>query len=116
MARQIAVQFGDNTVIYELNDSTAADSLYTQLPLTVEVEDYSTNEKIFYPPQELDTGDAPTAQSGAGTLAYYAPWRDVVMFYDAYSPNASLYELGQVVSGGELVGQMTGTVTIDIAE
>lgn len=116
MARQIAVQFGDNTVIYELNDSTAADSLYTQLPLTVEVEDYSTNEKIFYPPQELDTGDAPTAQSGAGTLAYYAPWGDVVMFYDAYSPNASLYELGQAVSGGELVGQMTGTVTIDIAE
>ena len=116
MARQIAVQFGDNTVIYELNDSTAADSLYTQLPLTVEVEDYSTNEKIFYPPQELDTGDAPTAQSEAGTLAYYAPWGDVVMFYDAYSPNASLYELGQAVSGGELVGQMTGTVTIDIAE
>ena len=116
MARQIAVQFGDNTVIYELNDSTAADSLYTQLPLTVEVEDYSTNEKIFYPPQELDTGDAPTAQSGAGTLAYYAPWGDVVMFYDAYSPNVSLYELGQAVSGGELVGQMTGTVTIDIAE
>ena len=38
------------------------------------------------------------------------------MFYDAYSPNASLYELGQAVSGGELVGQMTGTVTIDIAE
>ena len=116
MARQIAVQFGDNMVIYELNDSTAADSLYTQLPLTVEVEDYSTNEKIFYPPQELDTGDAPTAQSEAGTLAYYAPWGDVVMFYDAYSPNASLYELGQAVSGGELVGQMTGTVTIDIAE
>lgn len=116
MARQIAVQFGDNTVIYELNDSTAADSLYTQLPLTVEVEDYSTNEKIFYPPQELDTGDAPTAQSEAGTLAYYALWGDVVMFYDAYSPNVSLYELGQAVSGGELVGQMTGTVTIDIAE
>ena len=48
--RRISVQFGDNTVIYELNDGTAADSLYAQLPLTIEVEDYSTNEKIFYPP------------------------------------------------------------------
>ena len=53
--RQISVQFGNSTVIYELNDSAAADSLYEQLPLTIEVEDYSTNEKIFYPPQTLDT-------------------------------------------------------------
>ena len=69
--RQISVQFGENTVVYELNDGTAADSLYEQLPLTIEVEDYSTNEKIFYPPQPLDTNYSPLAQSGAGTLAYY---------------------------------------------
>ncbi len=114
--RRISVQFGDNTVIYELNDGTAADSLYAQLPLTIEVEDYSTNEKIFYPPQELDTADSPLAASGAGTLAYYAPWGDVVMFYGDYSENASLYELGQAVSGAELVGQMMGTVIIDVEE
>ena len=48
--------------------------------LTIEVEDYSTNEKIFYPPQALDTTDAPLAEGGAGVLAYYAPWGDVVMF------------------------------------
>ncbi len=114
--RRISVQFGDNTVIYELNDGTAADSLYAQLPLTIEVEDYSTNEKIFYPPQELDTADSPLAASGAGTLAYYAPWGDVVMFYGDYSENASLYELGQAVSGAELVGQMMGTVIIDAEE
>ena len=52
--------------------------------------------------------------SGAGTLAYYAPWGDVVMFYDEYSENPSLYELGQAVSGGELVGQLSGTIMIDI--
>ena len=60
--RQISVQFGENTVVYELNDGTAADSLYEQLPLTIEVEDYSTNEKIFYPPQPLDTNNSPLAQ------------------------------------------------------
>lgn len=111
-ARQISVQFGDSVVIYELNNGTAAASLYEQLPLTVEVEDYSNNEKIFYPPQELDTGDSPTAQAGAGTLAYYAPWGDVVMFYDNYNQNPSLYELGQAVSGAELVSEMSGTITI----
>ena len=81
-----------------------------------EVEDFGTNEKIFYPPQELDASDAPLAQGGAGTLAYYVPWGDVVMFYDDYSQNPSLVELGQVVSGEAWIGQMAGTVTVDIAD
>ena len=112
--RQISVQFGKNTVVYELNEGTAADSLYEQLPLTIEVEDYSTNEKIFYPPQPLDTNNSPLAQSGAGTLAYYEPWGDIVFFYGDYNENPSLFELGQAVSGGDLVSGMSGTITIDI--
>lgn len=115
-ARRISVEFNGNTVIYQLNDGTAAASLYEQLPLTLEVEDYSTNEKIFYPPQELDTSDSPPAQAGAGTLAYYAPWADVVMFYGDYNENPSLYELGQVVSGGEMISQMSGTITVTAVE
>lgn len=115
-ARQFQVTFDGGAVVYELNDSAAADSLLAQLPLTIEVEDYSTNEKIFYPPQALDTADTPTAQGGAGTLAYYAPWGDVVLFYGGYNQNPSLYELGQAVSGGELVGGMTGTVTIEAVQ
>ncbi len=109
---QLSVTWDDNQVIYALNDSPAAASLLEQLPLTIEVEDYSTNEKIFYPPQTLDTSDTPTASGGAGTLAYYAPWGDVVMFYGDYSENPSLFELGQIVSGEELVAQMSGTITI----
>ncbi len=115
-SRQISVRFGENVVVYQLNDGGAAASFYEQLPLTIEVEDYSTNEKIFYPPQQLDTDNTPLAQGGVGTLAYYAPWGDVVMFYGDYNENPSLYELGQVVSGGELVGEMSGTITIDVIE
>ena len=115
-AQRISVQSADHTIIYELNDGTAAASLLEQLPLTLETEDYSTNEKIFYPPSPLDTGDSPLAESGAGTLAYYAPWGDVVMFYDSYSPNSSLYELGQATEGEEFISQLSGTITIDIAE
>lgn len=114
--RRIFVQFGESTVVYELNDGAAADSLYEQLPLTVEVEDYSTNEKIFYPERGLDTSDSPLAQAGTGTMAYYEPWGDVVFFYGDYHENPSLFELGQVVSGGELISGMSGTVTIEAAE
>lgn len=115
-ARRISVQFGENTVVYELNDGTAADSLYEQLPLTIEAEDYSTNEKIFYPPQALDTSNSPLAQAGAGTLAYFEPWGDVVFFYGDYNENPSLFELGQVVSGEEQIREMEGTITIEAVE
>ena len=114
--RQIAVRFDGGTVVYQLNDSTAAEDLLSQLPLTVEVEDFSTNEKVFYPPQELDTTDTPLAEGGAGTLAYYAPWGDVVLFYDSFSANGSLYELGEAVSGVENIGQMGGTITVETVE
>ena len=114
--RRISVEFGENTVVYALNDGSAADSLYEMLPLTVQVEDYSTNEKIFYPEQSLDTSDSPLAQAGAGTLAYYEPWGDVVFFYGDYNENPSLFELGQVLSGQELVQEMSGTVTIEAVE
>ncbi len=114
--RQISVQFGENTAVYALNDGSAADSLYAMLPLTIGVEDYSTNEKIFYPDQALDTSDSPLAQAGAGTLAYYEPWGDVVFFYGDYNENPGLFELGQAVSGGELVSAMSGTITVEAVE
>lgn len=42
-------------------------------------------------------------------------WGDVVMFYGDYNENPSLFELGQIVSGEELVSQMSGTITIAAA-
>ena len=107
----------DGTVIeYALNDSQAAAGLYSQLPLTIEVEDYSTNEKIFYPPEELDTGDAPEAAGGAGVLAYYEPWGDMVLFYDDFGTASGLYELGTVTSGSENISELSGSVRIEQAE
>ena len=113
---QIAVSWDGGQAVYELNHSPAAQSLLAQLPLTIQVEDYSTNEKIFYPEEGLDTSDTPLARAGAGTLAYYEPWGDVVFFYGDYSENPGLLELGQIVSGGDLVGAMSGTITIEATE
>lgn len=55
-------------------------------------------------------------EGDAGTLAYYLPWSDVVMFYNDYNVNPSLFELGQSVSGTELIVEMTGTIVIDFAD
>lgn len=111
----LSVTWGDKQLIYALNDSPAAAALLEQLPLTVQVEDYSSNEKIFYPPQKLDISDSPAASGGSGTLAYYAPWGDIVMFYGDFDENPSLYELGRIVSGEELLSQLDGSITIEAA-
>ena len=112
---RIRVSNGDKVIIYELNDSKASSSLYNQLPLTLEVEDYSTNEKIFYP-SELDVSDAPLAEGGSGVLAYYAPWGDVVMFYGNFSANSSLYELGHVIEGEDNIKDLSGEIVIEKLE
>lgn len=114
--RYIRIQNGSRTVVFSLNDSAAALSLYEQLPLTVSVEDFGSSEKIFYPPQELDVSDAPQAQGPVGTLAYYEPWGDVAIFLTPCEPTAGLYGLGSIVSGEEWIGELSGEITIEREE
>ena len=111
---KINVKANDNTIVFELNNSPAAKDLYNQLPLSITVENYGNNEKIFYPPEKLNTTDTPPADGGqAGTLAYYAPWGDVVMFYGRFGSAAGLYELGHAISGSEFIQGMSGTIQIE---
>lgn len=115
-ALQIRVETDSASIIFALNDSSAARSLYDQLPLTLPVEDYSTNEKIFYPPEELDVSNASQAEGPAGTLAYYEPWGDVVMFYSPCGNANGLYKLGEAVSGTEQIENLSGEIRIEKVE
>ena len=116
MERIIYVKGNNGTVVFELNNSKAADDLWKQLPIETEVGNFSNNEKIFYPEKGLDTSGAPLAEGGEGTLAYYRPWGNVVMFYGNFSPNTSLYGLGRAVGGSELISALSGAVSIVKAE
>ena len=113
MILKISVKAKGNITVFELNDSPAARDLYAQLPLSLTVENYSDNEKIFYPPKNLNTADTPMANARTGTLAYYAPWGDVVMFYGSFGSAAGLYDLGQAFSGGEYIAEMTGAIQVE---
>ncbi|MGX7184426.1 cyclophilin-like fold protein [Enterococcus pallens] len=111
--RKIRLQTAKSEIIFELNNSTAATELYQQLPLTVELENFSNNEKIFYPPEKLSTANTPRAENKIGCLAYYEPWGDVVIFYGAFSPSGSLYDLGEVISGEDQLTNLSGTAMIE---
>lgn len=105
-----------NTILIQLNDSPAAKSLYDQLPLTIPVENYSSNEKIFYPPEKLSTSDTPMAEGGAGVIAYFEPWGNVVMYYGDFGKYPGLYELGNTISGAEHIESLAGEVQISKVE
>ena len=110
---QIQIQANGQSIVFELNGSPAAHSLYNQLPLTTTIENFGSNEKIFYPPQELETTDTPLAEGPAGTLAYYEPWGDVAIFYGECNGGSGLYELGKAISGEEQIESLTGEIRIE---
>jgi len=56
-AMKINVKANNKTTVFELNNSLVARDLYSQLPLSIKIEDYSDNEKIFYPPKKLNIAD-----------------------------------------------------------
>lgn len=115
---QITIKSNGITIVFKLNDSQAAKDLYAQLPLTIEVQNYSTNEKIFYPPGTLDITSTKEASGEVGNLAYYEPWGNVVMFYKPFSPapGGRLYDLGQTISGSEHIQNLTGIIEISKTE
>lgn len=115
--RQIYITAGDgNGMIFQLNDSSAANAFYRQLPLSVSVEDYGGSEKIFYPSEALDIHDAPAAQGPPGILAYYEPWGNIAIFYGECEGAEGLYKLGETVSGTEFIAGMSGEARIESVE
>lgn len=110
---KIKVSDGQSEVIFSLNGTTAARSLYEQLPLKTQVEDYSTNEKIFYPPEGLDTEDVIEGDGPFGTLAYFSPWGNVVMYYSECGKYHGLYLLGEAIEGAENIEKLSGTINIE---
>ena len=60
----IVTDTGGHRVTFALNSTSPAESLYEMLPLTVEVSNYGSNEKIFYPPKKISFGSDATEGSG----------------------------------------------------
>ena len=109
---KIKVADGNYEVIFRLNNSSPAKSLYEQLPLTIEVENYGPNEKIFYPPEKLDASDVNEDGGPFGSLAYFSPWGNVVMYYSPFGSYPGLYNLGVAIEGAENIENLSGIITI----
>ena len=114
---RITITLRDTTLFATLNDTPAAKDFVTMLPLTLPLEDYARSEKIGYPSRKLTTAGSPAGVGGpAGTIAYYAPWGNLVLYYENFRPDDGVFILGAVdgaIDALRVPGPLT--VTIDRA-
>lgn len=98
---KISITFGDTELIATLYDNPTSRDLVSMLPITTELEDYASNEKIFYPERKLTKEDAPAGyKPSAGDITYYAPWGDVAIFYKDFGHANGLISLGKIEDNG----------------
>ena len=114
----IKVSSGETEILFALNESSACKSFYRQLPLTVVVENYSNNEKIFQPPKKLDCSSVQEGDCPVGSIAYFSPWNNICMYY-GNAPRYSglrysgLYVMGKAVKGAGQIGKLSGKIKIE---
>jgi hypothetical protein len=99
---KIRLTFDGKAVEATLLDNATSRDLLSLLPMTLTLEDYSSTEKIAYPPRKLSTAGAPAGvDPSVGDIAYYAPWGNLAIFYKDFGYSRGLIGLGRIDSAIE---------------
>jgi len=110
---------GEQALTARLYDNATARSFITQLPLTVDMDDYAGAEKIFYPQEKLSTSERHTVSDPAiGDINVYAPWGNIAIFYKNYSASRELIRIGRIEEGIEVLSRpgKVNNVTFEVYE
>lgn len=80
-----------------LDDNDMTRSLQLLLPITLTFEDFQMAEKIATLPEPLTMNDLKDGYDPVvGDIAYYAPWNNIVLFYEDQPYASGLYYLGKI--------------------
>ena len=97
-----------------LDDNVASRDFASLLPLALTLTDYAATEKISDLPRRLSTeGTPPGSEPAVGTLAYYAPWGNLPLFYRDAGYANGLVRLGTITSGMDVLKQ-SGPLQVEI--
>ena len=97
-----------------LDDNVASRDFASLLPLALTLTDYAATEKISDLPRRLSTeGTPPGSEPAVGTLAYYAPWGNLALFYRHAGYANGLVRLGTITSGMDVLKQ-SGPLQVEI--
>ena len=112
---RIKLTVNGNEIFVRLDDNVASKELLEMLPLTLTFEDFNSTEKIATLPSELSTEGLPSGYTPkVGDFSYYALWGNLSIFYEDFRYSNSLYKLGAIESGTEILGNMNGNFEITI--
>ena len=96
----IRCRFAEQNFTVTLLENPSAREFAAMLPLELDIEDYSTNEKIAYLPRKLtEEGSGPFSNEAAGDLCYFAPWGNLAFFHSGYKYSEGLIRLGRLDDG-----------------
>ncbi|MDB6181771.1 cyclophilin-like fold protein [Paracoccus fistulariae] len=97
---RIRCTFADQEFVVRLQDSATSRDLISMLPLSLTIEDFSTNEKIAHLPRRLDEGGLTDYDDEApGDLCYFRGWGNLAFFHGDYSYRGDLIRLGRLEGG-----------------
>lgn len=116
---KLKITFGETELTAILYDNPTSRDLISMLPITTELEDYASNEKIFYPDRKLSSEGAPSGfDPSKGDITYYAPWGDVAIFYKNFSYSKGLISLGKIENNGieQLKNAGNASVTFELID
>ena len=112
---RIKLTVNGNEVFVKLDDNQASRDFLEMLPLTLTFEDFNNTEKIATLPSELSTEGLPSGYTPkVGDFSYYAPWGNLSVFYKDFRYSNSLYKLGTIESGTEILGNINGDFEVTI--
>jgi hypothetical protein len=113
---KIDIDVEGTTITATLDDSPTAKDFASLLPLTLNLEDYNSTEKISDLPRRISIEGAPAGiDRSPGDLTYYAPWGNLAIFYKDFGYSRGLVKLGAIVSGAEALdvpGSVTATIRL----
>ena len=104
----VKMTFAGHEIVIDLLDNPMAQAFLNRLPMTLTFEDFNGNEKISYLQQKLSTAGGINAEETKGDFCYYAPWGNLAVFYQGIGYSESLYILGTIRSGKELLARQKG--------
>ena len=115
--KRVKFTWSGGEAVAELNSSASAESLWAMLPVTVDFKDFNGVERIAYTEKELSAEGAPeSCTPDAGTLALYAPWGNLSVFYKPFRESRGLVPLGRFVEGADKISTLGEGVRIERME
>ena len=111
----VRVTVGDQDFAGELYDNPTAHDLAEQLPLTITMDDLHRLEKTGRLPRPLTTDGVPAgADPEINEIGYYAPGRNLVLYYGDVGYYNGIIRIGRFVDAIDAIADQPDGVSVTV--